>query len=315
MEVKLAQVVVSYWSGKLPEITFLHFLSVRTLNPDLRYVLYLESDRNFVGFIDPDLDARLRALGIDVETVSLNELLLQSGVPRFSRWRDVRSYRLFRKVIRRLIPFFSAVLPKGSRYKIDKSDLLNWVVSHNFPFSGYSHDRAYRSDLFRSLIFQEYSDCDYLYLDLDICLIRPLEFDCFPHGAIAPWGTSKSGNSAYLLLPRSALSARIKILKSLRAGHSALPWVLYSETKIRDYNLHLYQSREIDPAWSVESVIHADTTLFFRSGNHVSKFISEVDENCIGVHWHNQWSVVPESGSPYEILKARFLTLMDKPPG
>ena len=311
----MTQVVVSYWSGKLPEITFLHFLSVRTLNPDLRYVLYLECDPNFVGSTGPDLDARLRSLGIEIKRVSLNELLLKSGVPRFSKWREIRSYRLFRKVIRRLIPVISALLPKASTYKIDKSDLLNWVVSHNFPFSGYSHDRAYRSDLFRSLIFQEYSDCDYLYLDLDICLIRKLEFNSFPDGAIAPWGTSKSGNSAYLLLPRSALSAKAKILKSLQAGHSALPWVLYSETRIRDYNLHLHESREIDPAWSVESVIHADTTLFFRSGDHVSKFISEVDDNCIGVHWHNQWSVIPENGSPYEILKDRFLNLIEKPAG
>lgn len=76
----MAQVAVSYWSGKLPKITFLHFLSVRALNPDLRYVLYLERDPHFVGSIDSDLDARLRALDINIEKVSLNELMLKSGV-------------------------------------------------------------------------------------------------------------------------------------------------------------------------------------------------------------------------------------------
>lgn len=303
------KIVVSYWSGELPDITYLHFLSFRSLNPEVEYVLFLESDHGFEGFVGSNLRDQLDELMINVSAVSLNSLITNSEIPNFSRWRDVGSYRLVRKVIRKALPYLRCFVPQVSKYKIVKTELMDWVVGHNFPFSGYVQDRAFRSDLFRSLIFQSWPEHDFLYLDLDICLIRPIDFNAYPNGAIAQWGTSSSGNSAYLLLPQSATIARQGLIEKLKLGYSALPWVLYSESEIEKYQLHIFKSLEIDPAWSPESVIHADTSLFFKAGLHARQFIAEADKNCIAIHWHNQWQSVPEVDSPYDILRQRFETI------
>jgi lipopolysaccharide biosynthesis glycosyltransferase len=191
------RIVVSYWSGNLTQVTFLHFLSFRRLNPEIDYVLYLDSDIGFEGSVESSLLTRLQELEISIKSVSLNSIMRESQIPSFSEWKGSYVYSLAGKISRRLIPILSPLLLGASKYKIVYSDLMGWVVGHNFPFSGYVKDRAYRSDLFRSLIFQYWPDCDILYLDLDIVITRPIDFESHQQGAIAQWGTGKSGNSAY----------------------------------------------------------------------------------------------------------------------
>lgn len=48
-------IITSYWSGELPDITKLHFESLRALNPTTEYVLYLDSDEGFEGVVPHSL--------------------------------------------------------------------------------------------------------------------------------------------------------------------------------------------------------------------------------------------------------------------
>ena len=296
-------VVVSYWSGVLPSVTYLHFLSFRVLNPNMKYVLYLESDFELEGTIPPLLGAKLNSLNIQIEKIKLSKLMDELGVPEFAAWKENFCFRMARKVTRRLTPILYAL---GVRKHFYFSSTMGFTLSHKFPFSGYVTDLPYRADLFRSLIHSKHADKNFLYVDLDICFIRSCDFKAAPMGSIAQWGTSDFGNSAYLMLPTTAKKAKQTILESLSKGVSALPWVLYNKERIEDYGLSIIDCAYLDPAWSPRSVIYQDSSLFFREGVHVESFLKEVRERCLGVHWHNQWNVRPDTCSPYSLLVNHF---------
>ena len=108
------------------------------------------------------------------------------------------------------------------------------------------------------------------------------------------------------MLPLSAEGARSRILSLLRSGLSALPWILYNRERVVEFDLEIINCSKIDPAWSPDSVIYQNSSMFFENGNHVDAFLIEIYEKCVGVHWHNQWKKTPELGSPYERLLSKF---------
>lgn len=298
-------VVVSYWSGNLPEVSFLHFISFRVKNPSKRYILYLEKDLGYEGVVFGNMEERLKLLNIEVVGVYLSVLMKEMGIPKFSPWNNSSTFRFARKLSRNSVTLLWNL---GIRRGLFKSEIMGLTQSHGYPFSGYSTNLPYRADLFRSLIHAKHSDYNFLYVDIDICFIQNIDFSNCPKGAIAQWGTDNFGNSAYLMLPISAGDAKSKILCLLRSGVSALPWILYNHERVLDYGLEIIDCAFIDPAWSPNSVIYQNSSLFFENGPHVDNFLNEVSERCIGVHWHNQWNRTPEIGSPYERLLRKFQT-------
>lgn len=292
-------VVVSYWSGDLPEVTKLHFISFRKLNPDVKYVLHLERDSGFEGSLSKPMVDLLHELKIEISSVSLASLMELQGVARFSKFRRDKLFTMSRKIFRRMYPVFYR-FPCTKR-RIFHSKLMGFTAGHTFPLTGYVSDLAYRADLFRSLAHQLFQGSDYLYIDLDVCFIKPLKFESSSAGYCAQWGTDDSGNSAYLMLPQNS-PARQMILNDLQSGFSALPWVLYSSEQLGRYGISMLPNKVFDPAWDPDSVIHERSDLFFRSGSHVSTFINEIMFDCICVHWHNQWNEIPDLDSPYDRL-------------
>jgi hypothetical protein len=303
MTINSRDVVVSYWSGNLPEVSYLHFLSFRVLNPGKRYILYLEQDLGYGGSVSKDMRKRLKKLGIEVASVHLSLLMKEMGIPKFSTWGNSIFFRLARELSRKSVPILWRL---GIKKGLFESDVMGFTQSHSYPFSGYSANLPYRADLFRSLIHAKHSDCNFLYVDIDICFITSIEFSDHPQGAIAQWGTDTFGNSAYLMLPISAERAKLRILSLLRSGLSALPWILYNRERVADFGLKIIDCSNIDPAWSPNSVIYQNSQMFFENGNHVDAFLDEINEKCVGVYWHNQWRKTPEVGSPYERLMRKF---------
>ena len=292
-------VVVSYWSGELPEVTRLHFLSFRRLNPDTKYVLFLESDASFEGSISELMRLMLKELEIEVRHVALTDLMASQKIPQFSRFKNSFSYSLGRKFLRKLYPIiFKFNLCRNS---IHYSELMGFTAGHSFPLTGYVFDLAYRADLFRSLVHQLFTKDDFLYIDLDVCFMKPIDFECASDGLCAQWGTADSGNSAYLLLPKGS-SARELIARDLKSGMSALPWILYNSQQLARFGILMLPTKVFDPAWDPSSVIVGRSDLFFRSGFHVETFLNEVNRDCICVHWHNQWMESPDPESPYDCL-------------
>lgn len=296
-------IVVSYWSGILPEVSYLHFLSFRVLNPNTKYVLYLESDPGFTGTITPQLISKLKLLNIYTEQIRLSQLMAELDVPPFAIWRENAFYGFVKRVINRFAPILYAL---GIRKHLFYSNVIGVSLSHDFAFSGFQMNLPYRADLFRSLIHTRFRESNFLYVDLDICFIKSLDFNAVPQGAIAQWGTSDFGNSAYLMLPAKAKRAKQMIRDNLVLGVSALPWVLYNKERVELYGLSIIDCAYLDPAWSPRSVIYQKSSLFFTEGAHVESFLKELHERCLGVHWHNQWNVLPEDGSPYSLLLNYF---------
>ena len=295
MSVNNTDVVVSYWAGNLPEVSYLHFISFRVLNPEKRYILYLEQDPGYEGSLSKDMEERIKKLGIEVATIRLSLLMKEIGIPKFSTWENSMLFRIARKLSRKSVPLLWRL---GIKKWLFESEVMGLTQSHEFPFSGFSANLPYRADLFRSLIHAKHADCNFLYVDIDICFITNVDFGHHPQGAIAQWGTDTFGNSAYLMLPVTADGAKSKILSSLRSGLSALPWILYNRERVAYFGLKIINCSKIDPAWSPDSVIYGNSSMFFESGNHVEAFLVEINEKCVGVHWHNQWKTKPEIGSP-----------------
>jgi hypothetical protein len=296
-------VVVSYWSGNLPEVSHLHFISFRVLNPGKRYILYLEQDLGYEGSVSKDMEKRLKKLGIEVASVRLSLLMQEMKIPKFSSWGSSTFFKVARELSRKSAPLLWRL---GIKKGLFESEVMGLTQSHGFPFSGYSSNLPYRADLFRSLIHAKHEGCNFLYVDIDICFITSIDFSNHPQGAIAQWGTATFGNSAYLMLPISAGGAKSRILALLRSGLSALPWILYNRERVADFGLNIIDCSKIDPAWSPDSVIYQNSSMFFENGSHVDAFLVEINEKCVGVHWHNQWQKTPEVGSPYERLLSKF---------
>ena len=305
-------IVTSYWSGNLPEITKLHFASFRKLNPYTEYVLYLDSERNFEGIISEEMRTFLASLNISVKHISLNDLMHSQKIPGFSKWKDNFQYRFFRRAITTLSSHMFLTLNKitnRTELRLIKgfySTLMGYSPSHSRPFSGSKMNLAERSDIFRSCIFSCYPDRDFLYVDLDICFIKPLQLEGLNNGAISQWGTADFGNSAFLFLPKSSHKARTAILQELQTGTSALPWILYNQRRCRNYDFTILPNSLTDPAWTPGSSIHGESDKFFKNGPHVQAFLLELELNNLFVHWHNQWRTSPEKGSPYELLLSSF---------
>ncbi len=311
MEIRLL-IVTAYWSGDLPDITKLHFESFRALNPTTEYVLYLDSDKGFEGVIPHSLMATLDRLKISVQKISLVDLMSSSGIPSFSEWKDSILYRAFRSVLTRSLSNVSPLI-LGLAQKTEVRLANNFFTTsmgfspgHARAFSGSKVNLAERSDLFRSTIFNHYSDRDFLYVDLDICFTKSLSLNEYGVGAISQWGTAEFGNSAFLFLSKSAHVARREITNELRLGTSALPWILYNKIRCEKFGLKILSNDMMDPAWSPNSIIYGASDKFFKSGSHVDIFLDQIRLNNLLIHWHNQWKQIPEKGSPFEVLLSKF---------
>jgi len=300
--------VISYWSGVLPEISRLHFLSFRANEPHLPYILYLESDTGFEGSIPDSLANLLLELRIEIRSIGLTGLMASNQIPKFSHWKDNRIFKLGKYVIYKISPLFEHLPSQPNIF--NKSPKKGITFSHHVPFTGFVNDLAYRADIFRALAISIFNQTDFLYLDLDICLVRPLTLTKWKSGAIAQWGTDNFANSAFLFVPQMATNARSKIIGNLQYGISALPWVLYSRDRVDSYEFEMIPNHLLDPAWDPNSVISGQSELFFRSGSHVKQFMRET-KDIIAIHWHNQWAQIPEKNSPYDILMEHFKDELD----
>jgi hypothetical protein len=306
-------VVVSYWAGRVPEITELHFKSFLHNNDlNFRYVLFLDEKSRFNSSLPPSLNWILRYESIQVQTINLEKLMSACDIRKFSLWKD----RFFFKLVRKLrftitsrfvfmLEFFNLNIFQGI---ISKAN--NAFVSYNHPhtstFTGLSEHLTYRSDVFRSLIAKQYERDNILYVDLDICFTKKFSEFEWDRPFSSPWGLESFANTAVLFLPNGQSKVRDLILKEFQLHPSAWPWELYSSNNCRKFGIQLKPIEYFDSAWSSNSPNSGDSKAFFEKRQNTKTLIDWIDQNSFCNHWHNQWKVVPEPGSPYSIYLARF---------
>lgn len=304
------KLVVSYWSGHLPQVAKLHFESFRAMRGSYSYILFFDSD--IIPL--PPQEEIYNVIGddIDVRFFSLNELMLRHGVkvpaarmPPFSRGLAALD-KIFVGAFHRLSHGRHSSRSGAMGPRAGWHPRFGYSQGHTLPYSLFKTNLPFRSDLFRCLVPQDFPSADILYTDLDICFIRPLEEILTGEAFTYRWGDEDFANSAFLYLPTNSGKAAPFLLRALRTGLSPIPWVMFDEKNCLEMDLEIYPVDLFDPGWSRESVSFGSSDLFFQNDLRSGELMNEVLEKNLVVHWHNHWAEAPEPGSTYDLLLQHF---------
>jgi hypothetical protein len=309
-------VVVSYWAGNLPNITKLHFLSYHANKGSTSYVLFLDSNPKFESEIPIESVQYLKKLGIQIEKFDLEKSLIDFSIPSFGDFNNSYSSKILRLIFNRCLQLISLLSNKNQLLKkflstilpsFHYSDSLNFFVpSHNLKWFGLSDNLAYRSDLFRSVIISKITERSILYVDLDICFVKNLNELDWDISETGSWGDGPHANTAFFKVAKDEIKLKSTILTALQNGIPAFPWTLYTAKFCSENNLIVLPVKLVDPAWAPGSLVVGNPDMFFKKSNLSEFIVEEFFRNCIVVHWHNRWNIIPEKGSPFDLLLEKF---------
>lgn len=298
-------VVFSYWAGYLPDVSELHFRSFRANNPGIRYLLHLDNSTIFHSSINSYLFQVLIDCDIEIVSYSLEKEMAALGVPPFAKPLPNKIQRIGRRIYK-LSARIAQPLGKKLFPGLFFSEELGWTFWHKSRFSNLIGDRAYRSDIFRTIELVKAEGKNFLYSDIDIYFCRPLREMEMGESFTSQWGTSDFANSAFLFLSAANIKARVEVLKEITSGKPALPWILFTKEFCTHAGIKILPIEYFDPAWTVGSSIEGRSDLFFSNGPHVAGLLLEIVKRNWVVHWHNQWKSVPEHDSPYNLLLSQY---------
>ena len=312
MNLTNSTVVVSYWNGNLPKISELHFLSfVRKNDGGFKYYLYIDTDKNINCDVFKQAPWIRKYPEIEIKYFSLWTLMEKYRIKPFNLL-NASYFKLFRFVRFKFFHFVCRYLTiRKSRYfkkyVINHyNEAVGFSFSHEEYFSCLSEHLTYRSDCFRSLIANEYPNESVLYVDLDICFIKKFSEINWSNSFTSPWGQATFANTSFLFLSLNGAKKRKILLDEFRKISPAWPWILYSEERLRTYEIGLIPIQQIDPAWSAIGPVAGDTQAFMKGQRGTLEICEWLDSNCIAYHWHNQWSLTPDQNSPYGIYMERY---------
>ena len=306
-------VVVSYWAGSLPRLCELHFRSFLKQNDGRKYILFLDSRLDFDSKIPQELSWIIDEPNIKVDYINLENLMSESGIAPFRKWKGCKLEKYFRKLKSKFMrdcvfrfPFIdSEVLRfifRTNFFGNYNSDLRQWTPSHNSFASGLESHLTYRSDLFRSLIHRNFPGKDCLYVDLDSCFIRNFSDYSWENSFVSPWGTDSFANTSCLFLSTKDSEGTAAIVRKLADTSSAWPWELYTKENCESFRIEIRGIEQFDPPWTPGSLLHGDPEKFFTCTDESELIIQELKIHCFFMHWHNRWLITPEKGSPYDLL-------------
>jgi len=305
--------VVAYWAGNLPEITALHFISFERQNDlNFKYILYADNSQGFESSIPPSLAWLKQKPWFEIRNVELSQLMTEFDIQPFSKWKPNLRYRFLRKLKTKALHY---LLLKTRALKMDFlskyvsthwNEEVGFTFSHNQKFSGLANHLTYRADIFRSIIANEFPNENVLYVDLDICFTKVFSKYDWSKAFTSPWGRADFANTAIIYFPISQRDIRTKILGELRSTSAAWPWTLYSQNRCSYYGLELRLIEEFDPPWASDSPVSGDSSAFMQKRMNSQEVVDWTDEKSFCFHWHNQWQIIPESGSPYDLYLKKF---------
>lgn len=305
---------MSYWAGKIPENSELHFRSfAHNRGPNDSYKLYL--DEHFICDSSiPDALVWLRnEPWFEFENIDLEKLMQENGLRKFSYWKQnyffivIRRSKLF--LLNFLAKRFHRILTLENKFVFFKARYVPSVgfsLNHADSFSGLANHLTYRADLFRTLILSQ-GDENYnlLYADLDICFLKPLKdfFSMNPY--TSRWGTEDFANTCLLFVPHHANSMK-GLVQELQKTSSAWPWTLYSKENCLKYGIDIKPLNVLDPIWDRDFAAPGSDSSFFSDPQVADRWIAWLDEHSLTYHWHNNWATQRHPESTYEILLRRF---------
>lgn len=309
--------IVFYWAGGVvPPIVELSVLSALGRSVASRVTFFLDDDHEQAANGKPvPIPEWLSALEIcgrlEIRRLSLNALVEELG------FRPYKSYSL----VTRLRHVLGARLAENLKSrpalarKLARSKLGRLFVGYHHPHFGLklvaslgksilAEGKPYRADVFRILAAQLFEGESYLYSDCDVYFSRP--FPEWPLGtAFSYKGGDLWANTALLFFPKSRSDLSRSLLRRLREGVPALPWFFFDGEFCSDAGIVIHPADRFDPPWTLSSLSHGRTDLFFTNESFSHAFSRELDQEFLAAHWHNQWNCEPDAGSTFDLFLRR----------
>lgn len=298
--------VISYWNGVLPDITELHFRSFLAYHDEsVAYCLYLEEGSSISEKMawlhdEPRIQIRYINLKEALTAVGLDHLLEPTS-PRAENFRNAWNavYRRWLKIVGNRVPFAASPRPA----------LLGWRTKPFGYTPRYSRlwnspiiNKAMMGDLFRILYSTILAE-DTFYVDLDVAFCVDVRSFIADRSFIYRWQKWPFGNSAVMYVPAGASIKRDGSLVALcRKLGTPLPWVLFSDKYCRQIDMDIADCAKFDPFWVDNPFGVGNFGAFFEALPDSEARARFIQENCWMFHWHNHWSAVRISGSPYDML-------------
>jgi hypothetical protein len=281
--------VFSFWTGELPEISSLHFLTIaRALPQGSRYVLFVHK----AALSNSMLELLGRCL-VDVVAIDMVQLLRENGVdkvlwrtPFSANWDFIR--RNFRDRPR---------LVKLSRLG-HYHPTLRFIPRYNLLLGGPPVNGATLSDYLR-VVVSSVVKTDTLYTDIDFAFPRPLDW-IREHGSfVYSWERRGFANSALLSVRKESPIKKGALIELLKRQGTGKPCILFSEENCRACELEILSCDRLDPRWSATNPMGAG--FFFARNENSEETLRVLKTEFDAIHWHNQWKAIPDPGSSYHL--------------
>lgn len=309
----MSNIAVSYWAGTLPTISNLHFTSFKFNNDkNFKYILFLDNDIKSNPSISNDLLWLLNESWFEIRYFSLTKMMNDFKIANFSKWHNNLFYKTCRKfkikIIKTKIRIYTIYnsLTRSQFLSNNYNSEIGISFSHTQKFTGLSGHLTYRSDVFRSIIAGKFPNDNVLYVDIDICFVKQFNDYDWSKAFTSPWGLSKFANTAIIFFPAYDQILRRRILSELKQSSAAWPWMLYSKEKCEYFGLELRRIEDFDPPWATSNPSTGNSSSFMKKQANSQEIVDWADNNSFCFHWHNQWNVIPEVGSAYDIYFERY---------
>ena len=339
--------IVFYWSGNVPQICELSILSALNRTDKTQVHIFLDCDRDFESLFPTEFSSlaqhpRFFLHGFKLSTWAKRRNLRALPFWDFSNFSksDACSTGSLGSIGHRTLSLTNLLSRKYGYLRAKFGEqALAWIQKyvrlspqqHRFFrfFAGYPHEffedwgpsslrfalltkgKAYRSDVFRTLVSNLYPGESVLYADLDVYFAKDLCDWDLRTAFVYRWEDYTWGNSALLFFPRDRNALRKSLNRELFRGFPALPWFLYSEENCLRLGIRILPVDKFDPMWSPGTAHFGDSDAFFEKHPNRDVFLSQIREQFNAVHWHNHWSAVPHNESAYAVLLERERNLND----
>lgn len=295
--------IAFYWIGGLPQISILAIVSALNKTEKTQVLVFLDSDSGMKNSVPTSFDWLRSHPRLNFIDFSLTDWVI-SATPK-PQW--LISSRIRRVVVACLnsakpIRGLGKILPKCVTKQIGFwHPIFGWKARTAPAYAIRYEGAQFRGDTFRVLLADKFPNESILYVDADVYIARALnQWDL--KSSFSYRGGDSWANTAILFYHAKRDKAISHLMSSYQVGHSPLPWFMFTDSFCLMSDIEIRPTDEYDPGWSASSVSHADSSLFFRNTESTDQFLSEIRNDLLAIHWHNQWAVDPDKGSPYQVL-------------
>ena len=296
--------VASFWSGPLVAVMEVHFRSVLRSLPSegSRYYLYL--DDSAISNIDEFLGNRYRWLSNHSQVVirgwnpldALRRLDLPTKVSATARLQNF-GYRALNAVINPQSVARSSSLSKGFGWLPDFNHSQGFESSLKVSPLPVLLSKPHMSDLFRIDVAQEFAGSNFLYLDVDVAVLKHFSEWPLTSSFVYSWPLESFANSALLFISALDKHALNVLTSNAVIKGSFRPWCVFTHSMCDAAQVEILPSIFFDPPFSEGTPFFNRASRFFKNlGPEFS--LTKALPHSYAFHWHNQWSASIEAGSP-----------------